>query len=84
MEFKLGLENQKPFGDHGRAMIYGNAPDYQKIISAEVSGDYIARLAAQEEQGRLLIMGKLHAFTVQHYLTYRLLKSQGPVSYEIA
>lgn len=57
----MELDNEKPFGKHHRATVYGGTPDYEHIISAEVSGGYIARLPnTHEEKGKLLVMGKLH------------------------
>lgn len=57
------LENGKPFGNHRRAIIYNTLPDYEKIVSAETSGDYITRLPnTQEERGKLLVIGKLYLY----------------------
>jgi hypothetical protein len=53
------VENKRPFGKHGRATLFKGYPNYRDIISAEASGDYIARVSnSQEEQGKLLVMGK--------------------------
>ena len=61
VESRVELDNEKPFGKHHRATVYGGTPDYEQIISAEVSGDYIARLPnTHEEKGKLLVMGTLH------------------------
>lgn len=60
VESRMELDNEKPFGKHHRATVYGGTPDYEQIISAEVSGDYIARLPnTHEEKGKLLVMSKL-------------------------
>lgn len=46
-------------GNHGRATLFNGHPNYRDIISAEASGDYIARVSnSQEEQGKLLVMSK--------------------------
>lgn len=75
VESKLGLENEKPFGDHRRAIIYNTAPDYEAIVSAEASGDYITRLPnTQEERGKLLVMGKRRSFHT--FIAFNLLITQ--------
>ena len=49
-----------PFGSHERAIVYNGRPDCEKIVQAEVSGEYIDRIHnTQEERGELLVMGKL-------------------------
>ena len=56
----MEMDNGKPFGKHHRATVYGGTPNYEQIVSAEVSGDYIARLpSTHEEKGKLLVMSKL-------------------------
>ena len=56
----MELDNEKPFGKHHRATVYGGTPDYEQIVSVEVSGNYIARLPnTHEEKGKLLVMSKL-------------------------
>ena len=61
VDHRMEMDNGKPFGKHHRATVYGGTPNYEQIVSAEVSGDYIARLpSTHEEKGKLLVMGKLH------------------------
>ena len=61
VESKMKLGNENPFGKHHRAIAYSDTPNYEEIISAEVSGDYIERLPnTHEEKGKLLVMSKLH------------------------
>lgn len=68
LESKSQLENGKPFGEHRRAIVYNTAPDYEGIVSAEASGDYITRLPnTQEERGKLLVMGKFRSFHIISY-----------------
>lgn len=56
----MELGNENPFGKHHRAIAYSDTPNYEEIISAEVSGDYIERLPnTHEEKGKLLVMSKL-------------------------
>ena len=46
-------------GNHDRAFVYKGLANYQDIIQAEVSGDFIKRVSsAEEERGHLLVMGK--------------------------
>ena len=60
----MELGNENPFGKHHRAIAYSDTPNYEEIISAEVSGDYIERLPnTHEEKGKLLVMSKLHDFS---------------------
>ena len=60
VESKMELDNEKPFGKHHRVIAYSGTPNYKDIISAEVSGDYIARLPnTHEEKGKLLVTSKL-------------------------
>ena len=57
----MELGNENPFGKHHRATAYSGTPNYEEIISAEVSGDYIERLPnTHEEKGKLLVMSKFH------------------------
>ena len=64
VESKMKLGNENPFGKHHRAIAYSDTPNYEEIISAEVSGDYIERLPnTHEEKGKLLVMSKLHDFS---------------------
>lgn len=62
--------NEKLFGQHHRAVIYNGAPEYEAIMLAEVSGDYIPRVSdVQEERGKVLVMGEflhLHIVTSLH------------------
>lgn len=61
VESRMELDNEKRFGKHRQVIAYSGIPNYKDIISAEVSGDYIARLpSTHEEKGKLLVMGKLH------------------------
>ena len=61
VESKMKLGNENPFGKHHWAIAYSDTPNYNEIISAEVSGDYIERLPnTHEEKGKLLVMSKLH------------------------
>ena len=61
VESKMELGNENPFGKHHRATAYSGTPNYEEIISAEVSGDYIERLPnTHEEKGKLLVMSKFH------------------------
>ena len=72
VESKLELETERPFGNHRRAIIYTTAPDYEDIMSAEVSGDYITRVPnTQEERGKLLVMGKLRS--IHSFIPFNLL-----------
>ncbi|KAL5335649.1 hypothetical protein BJX70DRAFT_390564 [Aspergillus crustosus] len=49
--------NEKLFGKHHRAVIYNGSPEYEAIMLAEVSGDYIPRVSnTQEERGKVLVM----------------------------
>lgn len=60
VDHRMGMDNVKPFGKHHWATVYGGTPNYKQIVSAEVSGDYIARLPnTHEEKGKLLVMSKL-------------------------
>lgn len=46
------------FGNHGRAVVYNWQAKYDKILHAEMSGEFIERLpGAQEEKGESLVMG---------------------------
>lgn len=46
-------------GNHKRAVIYKGPADIQKILQAEIAGEYIERLSeVQEEHGEILVMGK--------------------------
>ena len=61
VESKMKLGNENPFGKHHRVIAYSDTPNYNEIISAEVSGDYIERLPnTHEEKGKLLVMSKFH------------------------
>ncbi|KAL1983541.1 hypothetical protein VTN96DRAFT_10280 [Rasamsonia emersonii] len=54
VESGMTVEDEKPFGKHDRAFVYKGVPDYQEVISAEVSGDYISELLAIEDiNGRI-------------------------------
>ncbi|QVM10761.1 hypothetical protein D8B26_005414 [Coccidioides posadasii str. Silveira] len=56
----IKMEDKTAFGEHNRAVVYGNMPNYRKIISSEASGDYIPRLPnTNEERGELLVLGRL-------------------------
>ncbi|KMU73838.1 hypothetical protein CISG_10225 [Coccidioides immitis RMSCC 3703] len=57
VESGIDVEDQKSIGKHNQAVVYNNVPDYVKIVSSEVSGDYIPRLPnTQEECGELLVL----------------------------
>ena len=60
VDHRMDVDSGKPFGKHHLATVYGGTPNYEHIISAEVSGDHIARLPnTHEEKGKLLVMSKL-------------------------
>ncbi|QKX63192.1 uncharacterized protein TRUGW13939_10361 [Talaromyces rugulosus] len=45
------------FGNHKRAVVYKGSADYEQILPAELSGEFIQRLpGAQEERGEMLVM----------------------------
>ncbi|BDD54401.1 hypothetical protein MAP00_000021 [Monascus purpureus] len=51
--------NKVPFGEHERFCLYQGTPNYESIVSLEVSGDQIERLPnIREERGRTLVVGK--------------------------
>jgi hypothetical protein len=53
------MTSKKTFGEHNRAVVYNGTPDYEKIMSAEASGDYVARIPnSEEERGKMLVLGK--------------------------
>lgn len=75
VESTLGPETERPFGSHRRATIYPTVPDYEEIISAEASGDYITRVPnTQEERGKQLVMGKLRL--IHTFIPFYLLITQ--------
>jgi hypothetical protein len=52
-------ENMLFLGDHKRAFIHCEEPNYREIIEAEASGQYITRLSNSEEaRGESLVMGE--------------------------
>jgi len=52
-------DNKRSFGKHNRAFLYKGKPNYDQIISAEASGDYIERVSnTQEEIGDMLVLGE--------------------------
>jgi hypothetical protein len=62
VEYNSIAGKERPFGEHRRAIIYNGVPDYDNIIPAEASGEHINRVSnAQEEIGKLLVMGELFA-----------------------
>lgn len=53
------MKNKLPFGKHERAFLHQGIPDYQNIMSMEVSGDQIERLPnIRDEHGRMLVLGE--------------------------
>ncbi|KAJ5369940.1 rerric reductase like transmembrane component [Penicillium cataractarum] len=47
----------KPFGNHGRAVVFNGVPKYEEIVSEEASGSRIQRLPdTPEEQGKTLLL----------------------------
>lgn len=49
----------KPFGSHGRAVVFNGIPKYEAIVSEEASGSRIQRLPdTPEEQGKTLVLGE--------------------------
>ncbi|KAA8642580.1 hypothetical protein EYZ11_006947 [Aspergillus tanneri] len=59
LQSKEDKKNEKLFGKHNRATVHRGMPNYEEIISAEVSGDHIAKLSStREERGEMLIMGE--------------------------
>lgn len=66
----MELDNEKPFGKHHRATVYSGSPNYEDIVSANVSGDYITSLPnTHEKKGKLLVMSRLHDLTSYHLKT---------------
>ncbi|KAB8069058.1 hypothetical protein BDV29DRAFT_198977 [Aspergillus leporis] len=57
VESKIPVESGTPFGEHQRAVIYNDMPEYDVLVSTEASGDYIPRVSnTQEERGKLLVL----------------------------
>ncbi|KAJ5643585.1 uncharacterized protein N7484_006092 [Penicillium longicatenatum] len=64
------IEHGKPFGQHQRARVFNGSPPYEKIISEEVSGQHIKRLAiTHNERGEILVMSKSLAPNAEQKLT---------------
>jgi hypothetical protein len=50
---------KRTFGNHNRAVLYNGIPDYERIISAEASGDFVSSVTnTEEERGRTLVLGR--------------------------
>jgi hypothetical protein len=55
-------------GSHERAFVYKGMANYDKIIQAETSGDFIARLPnAEEERGEMVVMSEVVRFQIKIY-----------------